>query len=57
MDNYEAAMNGFIEAHASLKSSRARLRELDELMAQGKFAEADQLMAELDAELAELKAK
>lgn len=57
MDNYEAAMNGVIEAHASLKSSRARLRELDELMAQGKFAEADQLMAELDAELAELKAK
>ena len=57
MDNYEAAMNGVIEACASLKSSRARLRELDELMAHGKFAEADELMAELDAELAELKAK
>lgn len=57
MTNYETAMNGVIEACDALKSSRARLRELDELMAQGKFAEADELMAELDAELAELKAK
>ena len=38
MDNYEAAMNGVIQACDALKSSRARLRELD-------------------AELAELKAK
>ena len=57
MTNYEAAMNGVIEASAALKSSRARLSELDELMAQGRYAEADQLMDELDAELGLKKAK
>lgn len=55
MTNYEALTNAK-QACTALKSAIARLNELDELMAQGKFAEADLLMAELDAELAAKRA-
>lgn len=50
MDNYTAAIAGVKQACVDTKRAIARLNELDELMAQGKFAEADQLMDELDAE-------
>ena len=57
MDNYNEALYAAKQAFADTKRTIARLDELSELMAQGKFAEADQLMAEIDAVLAELKAK
>ena len=57
MNNYNEALYAAKQAFADTKRTIARLDELSELMAQGKFAEADQLMAEIDAVLAELKAK
>lgn len=57
MDRYMSVMDGVKQACIDTKRTIARFNELNELMAQGKFAEADQLMAELEAQLAELKAK
>ena len=57
MNNYNEALYAAKQAFADTKRTIARLDELSELMAQGKFAEADQLMAEIDAVLAKLKAK
>lgn len=51
MTNHIQALPDAKQSCTALKSAIARLNELDELMAQGRFAEADQLMAELDAEL------
>ena len=49
MTNYNEALYAAKQAFADTKRTIARLDELSELMAQGRFAEADQLMAELDA--------
>lgn len=57
MTTFTAALAEAKQACVATKRVLKRLNELNELMAQGKFAEADLLMAELDAELAELKAK
>lgn len=52
MTKYLAALDNAKQACVGTKRAITRLDELDELMAQGKFAEADQLMAELEAALA-----
>ena len=51
MNDYTASQINAKQACVDTKRAIAQLNELNELMAQGKSAEADLLMAELEAEL------